>query len=144
VGRRQAVEAAYRILHQAHPGSAATSPAEFVGGRSFGKKIVGAGVGAHRERPRKYERNKANVPAFYDPMFKECRPTEAIERYAGATYAQHDPHVGDGKRRSSITSLAWRRSTPASRSNSCWCSPTGTTSYCTATRGGPETTTTRA
>ncbi len=43
------------------------------------------------------ERNKANVVAFYDLMFNECRPREAIERYAGAEYRQHNPHVGDGK-----------------------------------------------
>lgn len=35
--------------------------------------------------------------AFYDLMFNECRPREAIERYAGAEYVQHNPHVGDGK-----------------------------------------------
>jgi len=43
------------------------------------------------------ERNKTNVVAFYDMMFNDCRPAEAIERYAGAEYRQHNPHVGDGK-----------------------------------------------
>ncbi len=43
------------------------------------------------------ERNKQNVVAFYDLMFNRCRPAEAIELYAGATYTQHNPHVRDGK-----------------------------------------------
>ncbi|MFC6285070.1 nuclear transport factor 2 family protein [Nocardioides sp. GCM10027113] len=43
------------------------------------------------------QRNKANVQAFYDLMFNQDRPREAIERYAGAEYRQHNPHVGDGK-----------------------------------------------
>jgi predicted SnoaL-like aldol condensation-catalyzing enzyme len=42
-------------------------------------------------------RNKQNVVAFYDLMFNQCRPREAIERYAGATYIQHNPGVADGK-----------------------------------------------
>jgi predicted SnoaL-like aldol condensation-catalyzing enzyme len=43
------------------------------------------------------ELNKQNVVAFYDLMFNQCRPREAMERYAGATYTQHNPGVGDGK-----------------------------------------------
>ena len=46
----------------------------------------------------KLERNKSNVLAFYDLMFNLCQPVEAIQLYAGATYTQHNPHVGDGKR----------------------------------------------
>ena len=37
------------------------------------------------------------MKAFYDLMFNQCRPREAIERYAGAEYSQHNPHVADGK-----------------------------------------------
>ncbi|WP_407495079.1 ester cyclase [Pseudooceanicola sp. MF1-13] len=43
------------------------------------------------------ERNKQTVMAFYDLMFNQCQPREAIERYVGAEYIQHNPHVGDGK-----------------------------------------------
>lgn len=43
------------------------------------------------------ERNKANVVAFYDLMFNDCRPAEAIAQFAGTEYRQHNPHVGDGK-----------------------------------------------
>jgi predicted SnoaL-like aldol condensation-catalyzing enzyme len=43
------------------------------------------------------EHNKRNVMAFYDLMFNQCKPAEAIERYAGDSYTQHNPHVADGK-----------------------------------------------
>ena len=43
------------------------------------------------------ERNKRNVVAFYDLMFNQCQPREAIERYAGADYIQRNPGVADGK-----------------------------------------------
>jgi len=41
--------------------------------------------------------NKQNAVAFYELMFNDCRPREAIERYAGDVYIQHNPEVADGK-----------------------------------------------
>jgi predicted SnoaL-like aldol condensation-catalyzing enzyme len=43
------------------------------------------------------ERNKKTAIDFYDLMFNQCKPAEAIEKYAGDTYTQHNPHVADGK-----------------------------------------------
>ena len=43
------------------------------------------------------DQNKQSAMAFYDLMFNECRPAEAMDRYAGDTYIQHNPGVGDGK-----------------------------------------------
>ena len=45
----------------------------------------------------KLTQNKQTVQAFYDLMFNQCQPEEAIRLYAGATYTQHNPVVGDGK-----------------------------------------------
>jgi len=46
---------------------------------------------------RSQEENKKNAIEFYDLMFNQCKPEEAIERYVGDVYIQHNPHVGDGK-----------------------------------------------
>jgi predicted SnoaL-like aldol condensation-catalyzing enzyme len=47
--------------------------------------------------PDRLARRKRNAIAFYDLMFNQGRPTEAIERHAGARYTQHNPRVADGK-----------------------------------------------
>jgi predicted SnoaL-like aldol condensation-catalyzing enzyme len=43
------------------------------------------------------ERNKRVATAFYDLMFNQSKPREAIEKYAGESYVQHNPGVADGK-----------------------------------------------
>ena len=43
------------------------------------------------------ERMKADAKAFYDLMFNQCRPTEAVAQYVGDSYTQHNPGVGDGR-----------------------------------------------
>ncbi len=41
------------------------------------------------------KQNRWNAQAFYDLMFHQCQPREAIEKYAGEVYIQHNPEVGD-------------------------------------------------
>jgi predicted SnoaL-like aldol condensation-catalyzing enzyme len=43
------------------------------------------------------DRNKQTAIAFYELMFNDCQPAEALERYTGAEYIQHNPHVANGK-----------------------------------------------
>lgn len=47
--------------------------------------------------PDQLESNKETVKAFYDLAFNQCRPSEAIKKYAGEVYTQHNPQVPDGK-----------------------------------------------
>jgi predicted SnoaL-like aldol condensation-catalyzing enzyme len=45
----------------------------------------------------KLEQNKKTAMAFYDLMFNQCKPAEAIEKYTGDVYIQHNPTVPNGK-----------------------------------------------
>ena len=42
-------------------------------------------------------RNKANVQAFYDLAFNHCKPADAMAKYAGDVYIQHNPAVANGR-----------------------------------------------
>lgn len=42
-------------------------------------------------------KNKTNAVAFYEMMFNDREPREAIARFAGEEYIQHNPHVKNGK-----------------------------------------------
>lgn len=46
---------------------------------------------------KKLEKNKETARAFYDLMFNQCKPAEAVKKYVGEEYIQHNPMVGDGK-----------------------------------------------
>jgi len=47
--------------------------------------------------PEVLARNKRNVIEFYDLAFNKSKPREAVERYVGDSYIQHNPEVPDGK-----------------------------------------------
>ncbi len=51
-----------------------------------------------QESEQDLERDKESVVAFYDLMFNQCKPAEAIAKYVGSEYIQHNPAVADGKR----------------------------------------------
>jgi predicted SnoaL-like aldol condensation-catalyzing enzyme len=60
------------------------------------------------------EQNKKNVMAFYDLMFNQNNPAEAIKRYVGEVYIQHNPAVADGKKALLTILSGWQKGVQAS------------------------------
>jgi predicted SnoaL-like aldol condensation-catalyzing enzyme len=42
------------------------------------------------------EQNKETVKAFYETAFNDHKPAEAVEKYVGGSYRQHNPMAADG------------------------------------------------
>jgi hypothetical protein len=42
------------------------------------------------------ERNKKVVVEYYELAFNDHKPQEAVERYVGSQYIQHNPQAPDG------------------------------------------------
>jgi predicted SnoaL-like aldol condensation-catalyzing enzyme len=59
---------------------------------TFQKTITG-----ETEMKNNFVQNKQAAQAFYAMMFNDCRPREAVEKYVGDEYIQHNPLVGFGK-----------------------------------------------
>jgi predicted SnoaL-like aldol condensation-catalyzing enzyme len=54
--------------------------------------------GNHGKCPdgRQLEHNKANVVAYYTTAFNDKKPEEAVAKYGGPVYIQHNPQAADG------------------------------------------------
>jgi len=48
----------------------------------------------HAKTPQ--ETNKDTVKAFYETAFNDHKPAEAVEKYVGGSYRQHNPMAADG------------------------------------------------
>jgi predicted SnoaL-like aldol condensation-catalyzing enzyme len=62
-------------------------------GAKHGVRGHHAGKCAHGHQ---LERNKANVVAYYTMAFNDQKPEEAVARYGGPEYIQHNPQAADG------------------------------------------------
>ena len=49
-----------------------------------------------RARRRRSQRNKATVVAYYTTAFNDKKPEEAVAKYGGPVYIQHNPQAADG------------------------------------------------
>lgn len=61
------------------------------------------------------EQNKAITTAFYDLAFNQKRPDEAVSRYVGNTYIQHNPDFADGPQAFIATVKGWVGACPSLR-----------------------------
>lgn len=56
------------------------------------------------------DRNKQTVTGFYDLMFNRCKPSEAVQKYVGDVYTQHNAQRRNGSARPSpVLSSGGRR-----------------------------------
>jgi predicted SnoaL-like aldol condensation-catalyzing enzyme len=46
--------------------------------------------------PAQVQRNKATVVAYYTTAFNDKKPEEAVAKYGGPVYIQHNPQAADG------------------------------------------------
>jgi len=61
------------------------------------------------------EANKKIVIAFYETAFNQHKPSEAMEKYIGDKYIQHNPFVADGKKPFIDFFLDFQRKHPKAR-----------------------------
>jgi len=57
---------------------------------------AGHGHGGKCPHGRQLERNKATVVAYYTTAFNDQKPEEAVAKYGGPEYIQHNPQAADG------------------------------------------------
>ena len=57
---------------------------------------AGHGHGGKCAHGRQLERNKATVVAYYTTAFNDKKPEEAVAKYGGPVYIQHNPLAADG------------------------------------------------